>query len=119
MASYGRSILPVLAGWVAWVYMLSLLVLFVGFGFRGPGPTAMPRPEIKFVDNGQDLIRPSVAFQDAITNVEIELSEPLDRDIEVPISVNVTSVSTGQADRPACTATASIKAGEKRGKKGP
>jgi hypothetical protein len=90
----GRSLLPVFGLWVAWVHVLSLVVLSP----LGRVPDAAPRPSVRFVDAEEFHVVDPESGPNALRQVAAELSEPLDHAIEIPVStIPVASPSQGIA----------------------
>jgi hypothetical protein len=78
----GRSLLPVFGLWVVWVYLLSLVVLRP----LGHVPTAPLRPTVRFVDADEVHVFDPGAGPNGLREVVAELSEPFDREVEIPVT---------------------------------
>ena len=78
----GRSALPVFGLWVAWVYLLSLIVVRPA----GDVPLALPRPEVRFVDADSPFDYDVEAGPNGLRGIEAELSKAFDRPIEIPVT---------------------------------
>lgn len=78
----GRSALPVFGLWVAWVYLLSLVVLRPAADARLPSP----RPEVRFVNADEPFEYDVGAGPNGLRSVEAELSRAFDRPIEIPVT---------------------------------
>ena len=76
----GRSLLPVFGAWVVWVYLLSLVVLRP----IGNIPPAPLRPSVRFVDAEEVHVFDNEAGPNGLREVVAELSEPFDREVEIP-----------------------------------
>ncbi|MFM6174088.1 MAG: hypothetical protein ACKPB4_18510 [Sphaerospermopsis kisseleviana] len=109
---FGRSIIPVFAGWVAWVYLLSLLVLL---GLREPEPAAPLRPQARFVDADTLFQCPSGCDGNSLSALAIEISEPLDHDVAIPIKAIPETARPAEHYDADIDAAAIVKAGQTRG----
>ena len=88
----GRSLLPVFGAWVVWVYLLSLVVLRP----IGTIPPAPLRPSVRFVDAEKVHVFDNEAGPNGLREVVAELSEPFDREVEIPVmAMPVASTSAG------------------------
>lgn len=108
-----RSMLSVLAAWVAWVYLLSLLVLL---GLPEPPPVGKPRPNVLFVAAEMAFECPAAADRNALEGIEVEVSEPLDHDVVIPIKAIRGSARPAEHYEADSDAAAIVKAGETRGR---
>lgn len=79
----GRSLLPVFGMWVAWVYLLSLVVLRPA----GNAPPPPLRPQVRFVDAEKTYRYEVEAGANGLRGVEAEISEPFTHPVEIPVSV--------------------------------
>ena len=80
----GRSALPVFGLWVAWVYLLSLIVIRPA----GDVPLAPLRPEVRFLDADTTFDYDVAAGPNGLRGLQAELSQAFDRPIEIPVTVS-------------------------------
>jgi hypothetical protein len=110
--AFGRSIIAVFAGWVVWVYLLSLLALL---GLPDPKPVARPRPNVRFVSSDEVFTCPPGAPRNVLADVAVQVSEPLDHDVEIPLKAIRGSARPVEHYDIDPDAAAVIKAGQTRG----
>jgi hypothetical protein len=111
--TFGRSMLSVLGAWVAWVYLLSLLVLL---GVPSPRPVDKPRPNVRFVEAEKVFRCPAGEDRNALEGIEVEVSEPLEHDVAIPLKAIRGSARPAEHYDADPDAAAVIKAGETRGR---
>ena len=110
--AFGRSIITVLVGWVVWVYLLSLLAIL---RLPDPKPVPQPRPNVRFVGSEEVFMCPPGALRNALADIEVEVSEPLDHDVEIPLKAIRGTARPAEHYDIDPDAAAIIKAGQTRG----
>lgn len=90
----GRSLLPIFGTWVAWVYLLSLVVL------RPAGNTPPPplRPQVRFVEAEKTYRYDVAAGANGLHGVEAEISEAFAHPVAIPVSVVPVEASADGAE---------------------
>ena len=75
------SLFPIFGGWVVWVHLLTLVVLYP----PKIDPVPDDRPIVAFVDAGDPFVCPEGGGQNALSDVEVELNEQAKKDLFIAV----------------------------------